>query len=67
MLEIAVLDNDADKAMEHLANAVAGIRATWEPATTANNLSMIERARATRQVETPWLAQLIEALEKRSR
>jgi hypothetical protein len=67
MLEIAVLDNDADRAMEHLANAVAGIREKWEPASTANNLRMIERARAARQVETPWLSQIIEELEKRSR
>lgn len=66
MLEIAVLDNDADRAMEHLANAVAGIREKWEPATTANNLQMIERARAARNVETPWLSQIIKDLEARS-
>jgi len=67
MLEISVLDNDRERAMEHLANAAAMIRATWEPATTANNLRMIERARASRLVETPWLPQVIEELEKRSR
>jgi uncharacterized protein DUF4071 len=67
MLEIAVLDNDSERAMEHLANAVAVIRETWEPATTANNLRLIERARAARQVATPWLSQSIGELEKRSR
>jgi hypothetical protein len=67
MLEIAVLDNDSERAIEHLANAAAAIRETWEPDTTANNLRMIERARAARQVATPWLSQLIGELEKRSR
>jgi hypothetical protein len=66
MLEISVLDNDEEEASEHLANAAAVIRETWEPATTANNLRMIERARTARQVETPWLSQIIGELDRRS-
>jgi tetratricopeptide (TPR) repeat protein len=67
MLELAVLENDSAKAMKHLAKAVAVIRETWEPETTARNLKMIERARQERSEETGWLRQIIDELEKRSR
>ncbi len=67
MLELAVLNDEPDRAMDHLADAVAVIRETWEPGTTANNLRMIERARAARGANTSWLGQIIEELEKRTR
>ncbi|MEZ5934123.1 MAG: TRAFs-binding domain-containing protein [Alphaproteobacteria bacterium] len=62
MLELAVLDNEPDDADEHLADAAAAIRETWEPASTANNLRMIERARAARGVDTSWLSEIIAKL-----
>ena len=66
MLELAVLANDEDEALAQLANAVAVIRETWEPGTTANNLRMIERARRARNVDTAWLEAIVKDLERRT-
>lgn len=63
MLELAVLDSNIDAAAEHLANALAVVRESWEPATTANNLRLIEQARKKRQLDTSWLLEIISALE----
>ncbi len=63
MLELAVLDNNIDAAAEHLANALAVVRESWEPVTTANNLRLIEQARKRRQLDTSWLIEIISALE----
>lgn len=67
MLELAVLNDEFDLAAEHLADAVAVIRETWEPDTTANNLRMIEQARASRGGDTSLLVQIIEELQARAR
>lgn len=67
MLELAVLNNEFDRATEHLADAVTAIRETWEPRTTANNLSQIERARALRGEDTSLLNQVIGELETRTK
>lgn len=66
MLELAVLQNDFNQAMHHLSSAVAIIRETWEPGTTANNLRMIERSRSARKDDTTALRKIIEELEKRA-
>ena len=67
MFELAVLEDDINKAEEHLANALAIVRESWEPKTTANNLRLIEQARKERGIDTSWLCQAIEALDaKRS-
>ena len=63
MLEIAVLGDDVDAADTHLARALYAVRESWEPKSTANNLRMIERARAERPIDTSWLLRIIEALE----
>ena len=66
MLELAVLKNEYEEAMNHLAKAVAIIRETWEPGTTANNLQMIERSRKARGDDTSWLKKIISELQKRA-
>lgn len=66
MLELAVLNDEPERAAGHLADAVAAIREPWEPTTTANNMKMIQRARASRGVDTSWLSQIIEQLEARA-
>ena len=66
MLELAILENEPKKAMSVLAKAVAAIREKWEPATTANNLKMIDQSREERAEDTSWLKQIITELEKRS-
>ncbi|MEM8557573.1 MAG: TRAFs-binding domain-containing protein [Bacteroidota bacterium] len=67
MLELAVLDDEPKAARRSLAKAAAVIRETWEPGTTANNLRMIEQARAERGADTTWLEPIITDLEARSR
>lgn len=66
MLELAVLNDEPERAAEHLAEAIAEIRETWEPATTANNLHLIERARASRAIHTAWLVQIIKELKAKA-
>ena len=63
LLELDVLENDQERACEHLGDAAAAIRETWEPATTANNLRLIEDARSARGIDTSWLNQIIASLE----
>lgn len=64
MLELAVLDDNIDAVFEHLANALAAVRESWEPKTTADNLRLIERARKERRQDTSGLFEIITALEK---
>ena len=66
MLELAVLKNESQEAMKHLAKAVAIFRETWEPGTTANNLQLIEQSRKARRDDTSWLQKIITELEKRA-
>lgn len=66
MLELSVLENDINKAEEHLGNALAVVRESWEPKTTANNLRLIERARKARGIDTTRLRKAIEALDAES-
>ncbi len=66
MLELSVLSLDSDGARRHLARAVGAIRERWEPGTTANNLRMIERSRASRGEDTSWLRSIVDDLEKRA-
>lgn len=64
MLELAVLDSDAETAGEHLGSALAAVREVWEPETTARNLKLIREARAGRGEETDWLDEIIAALDQ---
>ncbi|MBL8300464.1 MAG: DUF4071 domain-containing protein [Rhodanobacteraceae bacterium] len=63
LLELAVLERDADAACEHLADARANMREAWEGETTANNLMLIREARQTRGEHEPWLDDIIRALD----
>lgn len=63
MLELAVLNDDPNTAAVHLASAIAAIRESFEPDTTANNLRIIERARTSRGDDTPWLSEIIDELD----
>jgi hypothetical protein len=65
MLELAVLQNDKEEAADHLGQALAVVRESWEPQTTENNLELINMARKKRGEETGWLVQVIEALQKK--
>ncbi len=65
MLELAVLNDESERALEHLEDAVSVIREAWEPKSTADNLRMIERSRSTRGANTSWLTPIIEDLQMR--
>ncbi len=66
MLELAVLENEPEAAMRHLARALAIVRETWEAGTTANNLELIEKSRRARGDDTSWLEAIITELLKRA-
>ena len=66
MLELAVLKNEPNDAMKHLASALAVFREPWEPGTTANNLAMIEASRQKRGDDTSWLSAIIAELRKKA-
>jgi hypothetical protein len=53
-LELAVLKRDSDEAMAAAAAALAAVREPWEPKSTANNLSMIRRAREAKGEKIAW-------------
>ncbi|ETX04253.1 MAG: hypothetical protein ETSY2_29845 [Candidatus Entotheonella gemina] len=65
MLELAVLQEDPEQALEHASNALAVVREIWEARTTANNLRMIEAARKERGVDTSWLEEIVKELESK--
>jgi hypothetical protein len=67
MLELAVLANDENAAMDALAKAVAVIREQWEPQTTARNLKLIREARAARREAPPWATEIEEELKRKAR
>ena len=64
LLELAVLADDEGEAAGWLGKALAAVRETWEPASTANNLKLIREARRGRGVEQPWLDEMIGELEE---
>lgn len=61
-LELAVLAKDQASADSALADALANVRETWEPKTTARNLRLICEARARRGEETGWMEMIERAL-----
>jgi tetratricopeptide (TPR) repeat protein len=66
LLELSVLANDQEKAIENLENSLALIRETWEPGTTARNLRLIREAREKRGQDIAWLKQIEKELLKKT-
>jgi tetratricopeptide (TPR) repeat protein len=66
LLELAVLAGDEAAASAALSDALAAVRETWEPETTANNLKMIREARERRGVAEPWMSEVESALTDRA-
>lgn len=64
LLELAVLDSNAELASQHLGEALAAMRERWEAETTANNLQLIREARQARGVTESWLDKIIAALKR---
>ena len=66
LLELAVLGSEQALAKNKLADALAVVRETWEPRTTARNLGLIRTARLDRGEKVDWLEPLIAALQERA-
>lgn len=62
LLELAVLSRDQVAADAALAHALAAVRETWEPETTARNLRLISETRARRGEVLVWANAVAEAL-----
>jgi hypothetical protein len=66
-LELAVLSGNEKRVRKALGETLAAVREKWEPKTTANNLKLIREARERRQEDEPWMKQLEETLEGKSK
>jgi MAP3K TRAFs-binding domain len=66
LLELEVLAKREENAMSALADALASVRETWEPETTANNIRLIRTVRTKRNELQPWIAGIEEALFSRA-
>jgi tetratricopeptide (TPR) repeat protein len=64
MLELAVLDGKPDEAAQYLSDALVMVEESWEPATTENNLKLIQEARQNRNTAEPWLDEIIGQLHQ---
>ena len=66
-LELAVLAKDEERAMQACSDALAAVRESWEPETTARNLRLIREAREKRQEGVSWAKEIEEALEEQAK
>lgn len=57
-LELAVLAKDQGRAEAALADALAAVRESWEPETTARNLRLIRECREKRNDAIAWAAEI---------
>jgi tetratricopeptide (TPR) repeat protein len=64
LVELAVLAGDADEAISSLSRALAEVRESFEPETTARNLRLIREARERRGEAEPWLAAIEDELNR---
>jgi tetratricopeptide (TPR) repeat protein len=62
-LELAVLAKDETRAGSALSDALAAIRESWEPETTARNLRLISEARAQRGEDAAWIGPIVQELQ----
>ena len=57
---------DEGRASSALGNALAAVRESWEPETTANNINLIIQARQRRNELQPWVKEVETALLERA-
>lgn len=65
-MEVAVLGLQQADAEAALADALANVRESWEPETTARNLRLIREARDRRREAVPWAEDIEGALLRRA-
>ncbi|THI85090.1 MAG: DUF4071 domain-containing protein [Nitrospira sp. CG24A] len=66
-LELAVLAKNQDRAEPALADALAAVRESWEPETTARNLRLIREAREKRHEAMAWAIELENELSRQGK
>lgn len=66
LLELALLAKDQEKAESALADALAVVRESWEPETTARNLRLIREARERRKELISWANEVEQELLRRA-
>ena len=66
-LELAVLGGDQEGASAFLDGALAAVRESWEPESTARTVYRIRDARRERGEDTGWLDEIAAALEQAAR
>ena len=66
LLELALLRKDEPAALAAAANALAAVRESWEPQTTARNLALMREARAARGEGLAWADAIEQAFAKRA-
>jgi hypothetical protein len=64
LLELAVIDGDSEAARVLLPRAKAAAREAWELSTTADNLTLIQRAHEERGFGAKWLQSIISELRR---
>jgi hypothetical protein len=64
LVELAVLARDRDLIADNIGSALAAVRESWEPKTTARNLRLIGDARARRGEDIRELEEVIRELER---
>jgi len=62
LLELAILENNAEKAEELIADVLVHIREPFEPKTTANNIKFIREHRESKGEECSWIRELEKVL-----
>ena len=67
LLELAIVEQDAAAASAHLGRALAAVREDWEPETTANNLAILRRSRASRSVAVEVATRTEVALRRKAK
>ena len=66
-VELAVLARDAEGAEAALADALAAVRESWEPETTARNLRLVREARERRGDAASWAKEIEDELTRRAK
>jgi tetratricopeptide (TPR) repeat protein len=62
LLELAVIEMNEAEARDALQKALALVRETWEPKTTARNLRLLRETREARGTASPWMMEIEKAL-----
>jgi hypothetical protein len=66
LVELSVIGKHEDAAAQALADALACVRESWEPETTARNLRLIRERRARRQEPVTWIEEIERAFLRKA-